>query len=697
MLARLIALSLSQRLLVLVLAALMAAAGVQAFRALPIDAFPDVSGTQVKLILKAPGMTPEEVEARIVAPIEQELLGIPRQAVLRSQSKYAIADITLDFQEGTDVFWARQQVSERLAGVLKDLPASVSGGLAPITTPLGEMFMFTIEGPLSLMEKRTLLEWTIRPQLRNIAGVADVNSLGGMVRSFEVVPDLAALAARGLSLAQLQQALEANNRSDGAGRLGSGEEALLVRSDAGIRTLDDVRAIGIDAARRHGGERGPGGHGAHRPADALRRRHAGRARRSRAGAGAGHARRECAASGAASARPPRCAGPQPAQRHPHQHLLRPRQAGGAGRGQRHGRPGRSHRAGDRAADCFSGQLALGAGGRLHPAAGGAGHLPADAGIWPERQPDVAGRPGHRHRHAGRCGRRGGGKHRGPWRPCPAGRAAPAPHLPGRARSGPARQRRHAGDHDRLPAPADPAGPGRQAVRPRGADHPLRAGRLAAAVADRHSRARLAAAVRTPRGHAAPGAENGSGLPGSARARPAPRAPGRRRGRGGAAAGRRRLPARGQIVHAHAGRRRHHHADRKTALREPAGIGAPGPGHPAPHPGTGARGAAHRGAPGVGRTGTRSHGPERNGLLPRAQAARAMAQRGQGSAGRCLARGHGKLSRRQHQLYPAHRNAHLGNAVRRARRRGRQDLRPGQQGAGRAGRAHRDAAANAGRQ
>ena len=248
MLARLIAVSLSQRLLVLVLAALLAAAGVQAFRALPIDAFPDVSGTQVKLILKAPGMTPEEVEARIVAPIEQELLGIPRQAVLRSQSKYAIADITLDFEEGTDIFWARQQVSERLAGVLKDLPASVSGGLAPITTPLGEIFMFTIEGPLSLMEKRTLLEWTIRPQLRNIAGVADVNSLGGMVRSFEVVPDLAALAARGLSLAQLQQALEANNRSDGAGRLGSGEEALLIRSDAGLRTLDDVRAIGI--ARR---------------------------------------------------------------------------------------------------------------------------------------------------------------------------------------------------------------------------------------------------------------------------------------------------------------------------------------------------------------------------------------------------------------------------------------------------------------
>ena len=245
MLERLIAFALSQRLLMLVLTLMLTAAGVQALRGLPIDAFPDVSGTQVKIIMKAPGMTPEEVEARIVAPIEQELLGIPRQAMLRSQSKYAIADITLDFQDGTDVFWARQQVSERLSGVLKDLPANVSGGLAPITTPLGEVFMFTIEGPLSLAEKRTLLDWTIRPQLRSIAGVAEVNTLGGMVRSFEVVPDLTALAARRLSLAQLQAALENNNRNDGAGRLAAGEESLLVRSDGNIRTLDDVRAISV--------------------------------------------------------------------------------------------------------------------------------------------------------------------------------------------------------------------------------------------------------------------------------------------------------------------------------------------------------------------------------------------------------------------------------------------------------------------
>ena len=245
MLARLIAFSLAQRLLLAVLTVLLAAAGYTAFQRLPIDAFPDVSSTQVKIILKAPGMTPEEVESRIVAPVEQELLGIPKQSILRSTSKYAIADITLDFEEGTDVFWARQQVGERLSGVMKDLPASVSGGLAPITTPLGEIFMFTIEGPQSLMEKRSVLEWTIRPLLRNIPGVADVNSLGGQVRSFEVIPDPEALAARGLSLAALEAAIETNNRNDGAGRLNSGEESLLVRSDGNIRTLDDLKAIAI--------------------------------------------------------------------------------------------------------------------------------------------------------------------------------------------------------------------------------------------------------------------------------------------------------------------------------------------------------------------------------------------------------------------------------------------------------------------
>ena len=247
MLAALIRFSLTQRLLLLVLTVMLIGAGVQAYLGLPIDAFPDVSTTQVKIILKAPGMTPEEVETRLAVPVEQELLGIPHQRLLRSTSKYALTDITLDFEDGTDIYWARQQVGERLAAAMGNLPPGVTGGMAPITTPLGEMFMFTIEGDLSLADKRALLDWVIRPQLRTIPGVADVNSLGGEVRTFEVVPNPQLLAARGLALKDLQAVLEANNRNDGAGRLNDGEEALLVRAEGAIKTVDDVKAIVLQA------------------------------------------------------------------------------------------------------------------------------------------------------------------------------------------------------------------------------------------------------------------------------------------------------------------------------------------------------------------------------------------------------------------------------------------------------------------
>lgn len=243
MLTALIRFSLTQRLLLLVLTVILIGAGVQAFLGLPIDAFPDVSTTQVKIILKAPGMTPEEVETRLAVPVEQEMLGIPHQRLLRSTSKYALTDITIDFEDGTDIYWARQQVGERLAAALDNLPPGVSGGMAPITTPLGEMFMFTIEGDLPMADKRALLDWVIRPQLRTLPGVADVNSLGGEVRTFQVMPNPQLLAARGLALADLQAVLEANNRNDGAGRLNDGEEALLVRAEGAIATVDDIKAI----------------------------------------------------------------------------------------------------------------------------------------------------------------------------------------------------------------------------------------------------------------------------------------------------------------------------------------------------------------------------------------------------------------------------------------------------------------------
>ena len=241
--SRLIQFALTQRVLVMLVTVLLAGFGYFAFTQLPIDAFPDVSPTQVKIIVKAPGMTPEEVENQITAPIELELLGIPRQVMLRSIAKYALSDITVDFAEGTDIYWARQQVAERLAAVWDNLPADIEGGIAPMTTPLGEMFMFTVEGNLSLTERRTVLDWIIRPALRTVPGVADVNSLGGYVRSFEIKPDPLRMAARGVDPLILGKALEENNRNDGAGRMREGEETLLVRSEGRIRDLDDVRAI----------------------------------------------------------------------------------------------------------------------------------------------------------------------------------------------------------------------------------------------------------------------------------------------------------------------------------------------------------------------------------------------------------------------------------------------------------------------
>jgi heavy metal efflux system protein len=237
---KLIERALQLRLAVIGVAILLAGYGAWSFLRLPIDAFPDISTTQVKIILKAPGMTPEEVESRVITPIEMEMLGIPDQSVLRSVAKYAIADITIDFADGTDIYWARQQVAERLNAVMGDLPETVEGGMAPISTPLSDMYMFTLEGPQSLAEKRRVLDWIIRPALRTVPGVADVNALGGVVETFEVAPDNAALVAAGLSTRDLAAAIEASNRNDGAGRLVSGEEALIVRATGAIRTLDDL-------------------------------------------------------------------------------------------------------------------------------------------------------------------------------------------------------------------------------------------------------------------------------------------------------------------------------------------------------------------------------------------------------------------------------------------------------------------------
>jgi len=246
MIASLIRFSLIQRLMTLLLAMALTVAGIWAFKGLPIDAFPDIAAPQVQVIVKAPGMSPTEVESRITFPIEVEMQGLPRQTVLRSTTKYALSIIIIDFEDGTDIYWARQQVSERLNQVWSELPKGVEGGLGPITTPLGEGYMYRVEGKgYSNQELRRIQDWVIRPRLRTVDGVADINSLGGEVKVFEVVANPEALMAHGLNLDDLEAALENNNRNAGGDRINRNNEVLLVRTAGQLRNLQDIRSITV--------------------------------------------------------------------------------------------------------------------------------------------------------------------------------------------------------------------------------------------------------------------------------------------------------------------------------------------------------------------------------------------------------------------------------------------------------------------
>ena len=244
MLETLLRFSLTQRIFVAVVVVVLAILGASAWKSIPIDAFPEISPTQVKLILKAPGMTAEEIERRVTVPIETELLGIPRQEMLRSMTKYAITDITLDFEEGTDIYWARQQVAERLATVREQLPSTVSGGLAPMSTALSEMYMFTLENPdLTLLEKRDILDWEIRPLLRTVPGVADVNILGGEARSYFIRPDFALMAELDLSLDDIRTAVSDTLQPIGAGRINQGNDVLTVRAETPLAKGADLENV----------------------------------------------------------------------------------------------------------------------------------------------------------------------------------------------------------------------------------------------------------------------------------------------------------------------------------------------------------------------------------------------------------------------------------------------------------------------
>ncbi|MFP6161227.1 efflux RND transporter permease subunit [Helicobacter pylori] len=251
MLASIIEFSLRQRVIVIVGAILILFFGTYSFIHTPVDAFPDISPTQVKIILKLPGSSPEEMENNIVRPLELELLGLKGQKSLRSISKYSISDITIDFDDSVDIYLARNIVNERLSSVMKDLPVGVEGGMAPIVTPLSDIFMFTIDGNITEIEKRQLLDFVIRPQLRMISGVADVNSIGGFSRAFVIVPDFNDMARLGVSISDLEAAVRVNLRNSGAGRVDRDGETFLVKIQTASLSLEDIGKITVSTNLGH--------------------------------------------------------------------------------------------------------------------------------------------------------------------------------------------------------------------------------------------------------------------------------------------------------------------------------------------------------------------------------------------------------------------------------------------------------------
>ncbi|QQW75690.1 efflux RND transporter permease subunit [Helicobacter pylori] len=251
MLASIIEFSLRQRVIVIVGAILILFFGTYSFIHTPVDAFPDISPTQVKIILKLPGSSPEEMENNIVRPLELELLGLKGQKSLRSVSKYSISDITIDFDDSVDIYLARNIVNERLSSVMKDLPVGVEGGMVPIVTPLSDIFMFTIDGNITEIEKRQLLDFVIRPQLRMISGVADVNSIGGFSRAFVIVPDFNDMARLGVSISDLESAVRVNLRNSGAGRVDRDGETFLVKIQTASLSLEDIGKITVSTNLGH--------------------------------------------------------------------------------------------------------------------------------------------------------------------------------------------------------------------------------------------------------------------------------------------------------------------------------------------------------------------------------------------------------------------------------------------------------------
>ncbi|HQS47260.1 MAG TPA: CusA/CzcA family heavy metal efflux RND transporter, partial [Xanthobacteraceae bacterium] len=256
MLERIIHLSIRHRWLVLAAILGFAALGVWSFQRLPIDAVPDITNVQVQINSEAQGFSPLEVEQRITFPIETALAGLPGLEYTRSISRYGLSQVTVIFRDGTDIYFARQLVNERLQSVRSELPSGVDPTLGPIATGLGEIFMYTLEpepgarrpdgAAWSPEDLRTLQDWVVRPQLRNVPGVTEVNTIGGYERQYHVTPSPQRLTAYGLTMTDIINALERNNTNVGAGYIESYGEQKLVRVAGQATGIDDLKNIVVE-------------------------------------------------------------------------------------------------------------------------------------------------------------------------------------------------------------------------------------------------------------------------------------------------------------------------------------------------------------------------------------------------------------------------------------------------------------------
>ncbi len=260
LLERIIRFAIAHRWLVLILALGLAGLGAWNFTRLPIDAVPDITNVQVQINTEAPGYSPLESEQRVTFPIETALAGLPRIEHTRSVSRYGLSQVTVVFEDGTDLYFARQLVGERLQSVRQQLPEGIEPKLGPIATGLGEIFMYTVESePGALMddgrpwtptELRTLQDWVVRPQLRNLKGVTEVNTIGGHVRQIHITPDPARLVAFGLTLRDVMDAVARGNANVGAGYIERAGEQYLIRSPGQVADLEGLRRIVV--TRRDG-------------------------------------------------------------------------------------------------------------------------------------------------------------------------------------------------------------------------------------------------------------------------------------------------------------------------------------------------------------------------------------------------------------------------------------------------------------